>query len=60
MHTGLATAKMSIHVGFNRSERVQFRLLKLNPFTLKRELDRRLNFFFRIVEMEKKKRLTGA
>lgn len=40
--------------------KLQLTYQKLNPFVLKRELDRKLNFFFRIVEMEKKKRLTGA
>jgi hypothetical protein len=39
---------------------LQLRCQKLNPFTLKKELDRKLNFFFRIVEIEKKKRLTGS
>lgn len=39
---------------------LKLRYEKLNPFVLKRELDRKLNFFFRIVEMEKKKRLTGS
>lgn len=32
---------------------------KINPFTLKAELDRKLNFFWRIVEIEKRK-LTGS
>ena len=49
------------HPGINpwAKGNLQLRYQKLNPFTLKRELDRKLNFFFKIVEMENKKR-TGS
>jgi len=36
--------------------RMQSQYQKLNPFELKQELERKLNFFFRLVEIEKRKR----
>lgn len=35
---------------------MQYKHLRMNPFELKKELERKLNFFFRLVEIEKRKR----